>query len=101
MALQFVKTALLAAIVFTSVSSFTADRDSYLWLHPKLGYVKVQRAPADAEKADAPAPVSAPAASAAVAAPPDAKSHADTCKPRYWVAPKGNIRRITPRECKV
>ena len=100
MALQFGKTALLAAIVFTSFSSFAADRDSYLWLHPKLGYVKVQRAPADAEKADAPAPVPVPAASA-VAAPPDAKSHADTCKPRYWVAPKGDVRRITPRECKV
>lgn len=100
MALQLVKSALLAAIVFTSFSSFAADRDSYQWLHPKLGYVKVQRAPADAAKADAPAPGSAPAASAAVAAPPDAKSHADTCKPRYWVAPKGDVRRITPKECK-
>ena len=100
MALQLVKSALLAAIVFTSFSSFAADRDSYQWLHPKLGYVKVQRAPADAAKADAPAPGSAPAASAAVAAPPDAKSHADTCKPRYWVAPKGDVRRITPKERK-
>jgi hypothetical protein len=100
MTLQILKPALLAAIVSTSFSAFAADRDSSrdsrMWLHPKLGYVKAQHSASDAAKAGAPAP----AASASVATPPNAMPDADRCKPRFWVPPKGDMRRITPKDCR-
>jgi hypothetical protein len=95
MTLHLVKSALLAAIVSTSFSALAADRDSNMWLHPKLGYVKVQRSTPDAAKADA----SAPAASA-VATSANARPDADRCKPRFWLHPKGDVRRITPKDCR-
>jgi hypothetical protein len=96
MTLQFIKSALLAAFVSTSFSALAADRDSHMWLHPKLGYVKVQRSTPDAPKADAPAP----AASAPMPTSLDSKPDADRCKPRYWLPPKGDMRRITPKGCR-
>lgn len=89
MTLQLVKTALLAAIVSTSFPAFAGSDNSYYWIHPKLGQVKVQKAVP-----------TAPAASAAVAAPPQAKLDAEQCKPRFWLAPKGDLRRVVPKECR-
>ncbi len=86
MTLQFIKPALLAAIVSASFSAFAADRDSHMWLHPKLGYVKVQHSASDAAKAGATAP--------------NAMPDADRCKPRFWLPPKGGLRRITPKDCR-
>lgn len=96
MSLQIVKSALVAAIVSASFSALAADRDSQMWLHPKLGYVKVQHPASDAAKADAPAP----AASAPAAEPANAKADGDRCRPRFWLPPKGDVRRITPKGCK-
>jgi hypothetical protein len=94
MSLHFVKPALIAALVSASFSAFAADRDSSMWLHPKLGYVKVQHSASDAAKAGA------PAASAPVATPPNAVPDADRCRPRFWLPPKGDIRRIAPKDCR-
>ena len=96
MTLQVIKPALLAAIVSASFSAFAADRDSHMWLHPKLGYVKVQHSASDAAKAGA----TAPAASASMATAPNAMPDADRCKPRFWLPPKGGLRRITPKDCR-
>lgn len=96
MSLRPLKTALLAAIVSTSLPAFAGSDDSYYyWLHPKLGPIKVQRSTgAPLKTGPMVQGASAPAAGA-----PQVHHDADRCKPKFWLHPKGEMRRIVPKDC--
>lgn len=61
-----------AALIFTSVAQ--ANDNTYLWLHPKLGMVRVDKA-----------------TNAMVTTAPQQTKKAKTI---LWIDPKGNMRRI-------
>ena len=61
-----------AVLAFTSVAQ--ASDNTYFWLHPKLGMVRVDKA----------------TNSMVTSAPPQAKE----AKTTLWIDPKGNVRRI-------
>lgn len=89
---RFVKSAFVAALATASVSVFARDDQASYRLHPRLGYIKVQPSKPHTGMSDA-----APAASGSVATSPDARP--DTCKPRVWAPPRGELRRNTPPGC--
>ena len=68
-----------AAAVFTS-PVFASNDNTYLWVHPKLGPQRIDRA------------TNAPPRKAATSAP-DAKSAGKAEPTRFWIDPKGNVRR--------
>ena len=92
MSLRFAKSALVAALATAAVSVLAQDGQTRYWLHPKLGYM-VQPSKPHTGTSD-----TAPTVSGSVAATPDARP--DTCKPKYWLPPKGEMRRITPPGCR-
>lgn len=82
------KRILFAAAAAASVLStpvFAREDNTYLWLHPKLGPQRVDRA-----TNAPPRRVSEPASTSA----PNAKDTAPAEAPKYWVDLKGNVRRI-------
>jgi len=69
-----------AALVFTSVAQ-ASDNNTYFWLHPKLGMVRVDKTTN---------------AMVTNAQPMDkwASPQAKNAKTILWIDPKGNVRRI-------
>lgn len=63
-----------AALAFTSVARASDNDNTYLWLHPKLGMVRVDKA-----------------TNAMVTTAPQQAKKAKTI---LWIDPKGNVRRI-------
>ena len=63
-----------AVLAFTSVAQASDKDNTYLWLHPKLGMVRVDKA----------------TNAIVTSAPPQAKG----AKTTLWIDPKGNVRRI-------
>lgn len=63
-----------AALALTSVAQASDNDNTYLWLHPKLGMVRVDKA----------------TNAMVTTTPPQAKGAQTT----LWIDPKGNVRRI-------